>query len=104
MALDPVTTKKETMSKFSDLVDKLIKADEAPIKGEVNVAKCQAEAEIVGYLIGRKLRKNDSKFAPTEIDKYHTLALRSLNRVASQAAKSLMGEHKPRLKHELERE
>ncbi len=75
--------------KFSDLVTKLMDATEKQIADEVNIARCQAEAEIIGYLIGRKLVKNDPDYVPEEIDNYHTLPLRSLNRVATQACISL---------------
>lgn len=83
------------MSKqFALLIEKLQKAIDDYSGAEVNTKRCQVEAEIIGYLIGRKLAKNDKDYVPEDIDSYHTLPLRSLNRVATQAYIAFRRENK----------
>ncbi len=83
------------MSKqFSLLVAKLQDAIDKHPRARVNTQQCQVEAEIIGYLIGRKVAKNNSKYVPEDIDEYHTLPLRSLNRVATHAYIAFQQEQK----------
>lgn len=78
---------------FADLITKLKKTMDKPSVEKVNAEQCQVEAEIVGYLLGRKIAMGDSKFVPQGIDN-HTLPLRSLNRVATSAYIAFQSENK----------
>lgn len=56
-----------------------------PVDGEVNIAQCQIESEIVGYLLAEKVIKKQADAVPEGIGGYHTLPLQSLNKVATAA-------------------
>lgn len=75
---------------FSSLVTKLADAIASPHTGAVNEVQCQVEAEIIGYLMGRKVAKNDAKYVPKGFGDHSSQLLETLNRVASKASVVLL--------------
>lgn len=70
---------------FSTLVQKLTDAMNAPHEGHVNTEQCRVEAELIGYLLGKKIVKKSAEYVPEGFDGYPTLPLPALNSVATVA-------------------
>lgn len=79
------------MSKqFSLLIQKLRASIDGYEGDGVNEERCRVEAEIIGYLIGRKVIKKDPEYVPEDLEKYLQLSLPKLNLVAIGAALEML--------------
>ncbi|SRR5258708_5422191 len=74
-------------------IGKLQVAINEPHEGPVNARQSQVEAEIIGYLLGRKVAKNDEEYIPEALD-INSPLLMSLNLVAKKACLQLLREHR----------
>ena len=78
------------MSKqFGLLIEKLQDTISQPHEGAVNTKQCQVEAEIIGYLLGKKVAKRDEEYLPEGFDENSTL-LGTLNLIAKKACIQLL--------------